>query len=130
MAGPAGAPHFPVPWASVAEGSHLLPPEAVRDAVDATGLRQRQWRDLTAEAKAWSEKAAAAQASTKVPSGQALIPGPDFAALIANLRRTLRADPIAVVQAAFDKAGRRRDRKAVTSGKSLAVSFAPGCSRL
>src|SRR3546814_9381286 len=58
MAGPAGAPHFPVPWASVAEGSHLLPPEAVRDAVEATGLRQRQWRDLTAEAKAWSEKAA------------------------------------------------------------------------
>src|SRR3546814_17414340 len=79
MAGPAGAPHVPVPWASVAEGSHLLPPEAVRDAVEATGLRQRQWRDLTAEAKAWSAKAAAAQASTKVPSGKALILGPDFA---------------------------------------------------
>src|SRR3546814_15850852 len=105
MAGPAGAPHFPVPWASVAEGSHLLPPEAVRDAVEATGLRQRQWRDLTAEAKAWSEKAAAAQASTKVPSGQALILGPDFPARIDNLRRSLRAHRLPVMQPAFHKEG-------------------------
>jgi len=105
MAGPAGAPHFPVPWASKPEWSHLVAPEGVREAILATGLRQRHWRDLTAEAKAWSEKAAAAQASGGAPSGQALILGPDFAVMVANLRRSLFEDRLTVVQAVFDKSG-------------------------
>jgi ubiquinone/menaquinone biosynthesis C-methylase UbiE len=105
MAGPAGEPHFPVPWSSAAAWSHLMAPEAVREAILATGLRQRHWRDLTAEAKAWSEKAVAAQAAAKGPSGPALILGPDFAVMVANLRRSLFEDRIAVVQAVFDKAG-------------------------
>jgi len=105
MAGPAGEPHFPVPWASAAAWSHLMAPEAVREAILATGLRQRHWRDLTAEAKAWSEKAVAAQAAAKGLSGPALILGPDFAVMVANLRRSLFEDRIAVVQAVFDKAG-------------------------
>src|SRR3546814_10257566 len=78
MAGPAGEPHFPVPWAGTAEWNHLVAPEAVREAILATGLRQRHWRDLTAEAKAWSEKAVAAQHAAGAPSGQALILGPEF----------------------------------------------------
>jgi SAM-dependent methyltransferase len=105
MAGPAGEPHFPVPWAGVPEGSHLMAPEGVREAILATGLRQRHWRDLTAESKAWSEKAAAAQASAKGPSGPALILGADFPAMVANLRRSLFEDRIAIFQAVFDKAG-------------------------
>lgn len=105
MAGPAGAPHFPVPWASRADWSHLVPPEGVREAILATGLRQRHWRDLTAEAKAWSEKAAAAQAAGTAPSGPALILGPSFVEMVANLRRSLFEGRIAVVQAVFDKAG-------------------------
>ena len=52
MAGPAGDPYFPVPWASSAEWSHLIAPEEVREAILASGLRQRHWRDLTAE---WTE---------------------------------------------------------------------------
>src|SRR3546814_299090 len=105
MAGPAGEPHFPVPWAGTAEWNHLVAPEAVREAILATGLRQRHWRDLTAEAKAWSEKAAAAQHAAGAPSGQALILGPGFPAMIDNLRRSLLEDRLAVAQAVFEKAG-------------------------
>lgn len=104
LAGPAGAPHFPVPWASEPAWSHLEAPEALREAVLASGLRQRHWRDLTADTKAWSEKAVAAQRSAGAPSGQALILGPGFATMIDNLRRSLLEDRLAVVQAVFEKA--------------------------
>src|SRR3546814_20513337 len=103
MAGPAGEPHSPVPGAGTAEWTHLVAPEAVREAILATGLRQRHWRDLTAEAKAWSEKAVAAQHAAGAPSGQALILGPEFAVMIANLRRSLLEDRVAVAQAVFAK---------------------------
>ncbi|MEO3430970.1 methyltransferase domain-containing protein [Pelagibius sp. CAU 1746] len=109
MAGPAGAPYFPVPWASSAEWSHLTAPEGVRETVLASGLKQRHWRDLTAEAKVWSEKAVAAQTAGpkpgRGPSGPAIILGPSFAEMVANLRRSLFEDRIAVVQAVFEKAG-------------------------
>jgi sarcosine/dimethylglycine N-methyltransferase len=105
MAGPAGDPHFPVPWAEAAAWSHLMEPAGLREAILATGLKQRHWRDLTEEAKAWSEKAVAAQNSGKAPSGPALILGPSFAAMVANLRRSLFEDRITLVQAVFDKAG-------------------------
>jgi ubiquinone/menaquinone biosynthesis C-methylase UbiE len=103
MAGPAGDPHFPLPWASTAEWSHLMTPAGVREAIAATGLHERHWRDLTEEAKVWSEKAVAAQASSRGPSGPALILGPSFSEMIANLRRSLFEDRIAIVQAVFDR---------------------------
>lgn len=109
MAGPAGAPYFPVPWSASAEWSHLMSPEGVREAVLAAGLKQRHWRDVTADSKAWSEKAVAAQQAQKdagrSPAGPALILGPGFAEMVANLRRSLFEDRIAVVQAVFEKAG-------------------------
>ena len=105
MAGPAGEPYFPVPWSASAEWSHLMTPEGVREAILATGLKQRHWRDLTAESKAWSEKAVAAQNAGKGPSGPALILGPAFAEMVANLRRSLFEDRIAIVQAVFEKVG-------------------------
>ncbi|MGF1592596.1 MAG: class I SAM-dependent methyltransferase [Kiloniellaceae bacterium] len=105
MAGPAGAPHFPLPWAGGPEWSHLVAPQGVREAIAATGLRERHWRDLTEESKAWSEKAVAAQQAGRGHAGPALILGPSFAEMVANLRRSLFEDRISVVQAVFDKAG-------------------------
>lgn len=104
MAGPAGTPHFPLPWAGGPETSHLLAPQGVREAIRATGLKERHWRDLTEESKAWSEQAVAAQSTARGPSGPALILGPDFPAMVDNLRRSLFEDRIAIVQAVFDKA--------------------------
>ncbi|NIA70883.1 class I SAM-dependent methyltransferase [Pelagibius litoralis] len=105
MAGPAGDPHFPVPWSNKAEWSHLMAPQGVREAILATGLKERHWRDLTAEAKAWSEKAVAAQQAGQANTGPAIILGPSFAEMVANLRRSLFEDRITVVQAVFDKPG-------------------------
>ncbi|GAB4226045.1 MAG: class I SAM-dependent methyltransferase [Kiloniellaceae bacterium] len=105
MAGSAGDPHFPVPWAAEVRWSHLMTPEGVREAVLAAGLKQRHWRDLTEESKAWSEKAVAAQNAGKGPSGPALILGPSFAEMVANLRRSLFEDRITIVQAVFEKTG-------------------------
>ncbi len=105
MAGPAGDPYFPVPWAGDAAASHLMAPEGVREAVAAAGLKERLWRDLTEAAKAWSEKAVAAQAAGKAPAGPALILGPAFAEMVANLRRSLFEDRITVIQAVFEKIG-------------------------
>lgn len=109
MAGPAGDPYFPVPWASEARWSHLMAPAGVREAIRAAGLDERHWRDRTEEAKVWSEKAAAAeragQGAGQGAGGPALILGPDFATMVANLRRSLFEDRITVVQAVFDKAG-------------------------
>ena len=105
MAGSAGDPHFPVPWAAEVRWSHLMTPEGVREAVLAAGLKQRHWRDLTEESKAWSEKAVAAQNAGKGPSGPALILGPSFAEMVANLRRSLFEDRITIVQAVFEKSG-------------------------
>jgi len=105
MAGEAGDPHFPVPWSSAPEWSHLMHPAAVREAILATGLKERHWRDLTTEAKAWSEQAVAAQQASRGLSGPALILGPGFIEMVANLRRSLFEDRIAIVQAVFDKAG-------------------------
>lgn len=105
MAGPAGEPHFPVPWSSKADWSHLIAPEAVREAILAAGLQQRHWRDLTEDAKAWSAKAVAAQKAGQAPSGPAIILGPSFAEMVANLRRSLFEDRLTVVQGVFDKPG-------------------------
>jgi len=105
MAGPGGTPHFPVPWAGSAKWSHLMAPAGVREAILATGLKERHWRDLTEESKVWSEKAVAAQKAGRVAAGPALILGPEFSVMVDNLRRSLFENRIAIVQAVFDKAG-------------------------
>src|SRR5690606_7092329 len=105
MAGPAGPPHCPVRWARAGACRRLRPPAGGREALRPTGLRRRHRRDLTAETKAWSEKATAAQGAGKGAAGPALILGPGFAAMVANLRRSLFEDRVTVVEAVFDKPG-------------------------
>ena len=105
MAGPAGEPYFPVPWSQSAAWSHLMTPQGVREAILAAGLKERVWRDLTEISKAWSEKAVAAQQAGQGPSGPAIILGPAFAEMVANLRRSLFEDRITVIQAVFERIG-------------------------
>src|SRR3546814_617435 len=67
MAGPAGEPHFPVPWAGTAEWNHLVAPEAVRETIRVPALRRAPGRDLPPEAKAWHAKAAPAHPPAAPP---------------------------------------------------------------
>jgi len=50
MAGPGGAPVFPVMWARDATSSFLRPPDGMRAVIEAAGFRSLAWDDVTADA--------------------------------------------------------------------------------
>jgi SAM-dependent methyltransferase len=91
-AGPGGAPHLPVPWAGEGTPSHLVDAEAFRSLLAAAGLRERAWRDTSADAVAWID-ATVARRKAAPPDARELSPaplmGPDAALKSRNLRRNL-----------------------------------------
>lgn len=106
--GPAGAPHFPVPWAAEPATSHLLAPEAVRGLAEAAGLACRGWQDRSTEVRAAieaqrREAAALKAAGRELPPGAHTVLGPPFREMAANLARNLAEDRIVVVMALFEK---------------------------
>jgi SAM-dependent methyltransferase len=103
MAGPGGAPRFPVPWAREPALSFLRPPAAIRDLLAGLGLRERAWVDVSAPALAWfRERVAAAQAATAPPPlGLHLLLGADAGRMFANMLRNLEEGRIAVIQAVW-----------------------------
>jgi SAM-dependent methyltransferase len=106
VAGPAGAVHFPVPWAQRREISFLATPAELRRAVEQAGLRVTTWRDVTAPAVRWfRERAAAAAGAAGTPAlGLHLLLGPAAGAMFANQVRNLEEDRIRVVQAIAEAA--------------------------
>jgi sarcosine/dimethylglycine N-methyltransferase len=52
VAGEAGQPDFPLPWADRPEYSHLTTPGRLRTAIAASGFEIEQWNDLTDQAAA------------------------------------------------------------------------------
>lgn len=111
LAGPAGPPHFPVPWAPEASISFLVSQEALRRHLEAAGFEITHWRDATAAAVDWfhetkAKAEAAAQAGRQPLSSLAVMFGPETAKTLAqNMLRSLTEDRIAVVQVAGRKAG-------------------------
>ncbi|WP_119460978.1 methyltransferase domain-containing protein [Rhodospirillaceae bacterium SYSU D60014] len=96
--------HFPVPWASSAELSFLIPPDALRDLLTSAGFRQCAWRDCTDAVIAWFQEMRARRdsAAAEVP-GRHLVVGPDFRTRLANLDRNIREERLRVVQAVFER---------------------------
>ncbi|PMS32748.1 cyclopropane fatty-acyl-phospholipid synthase-like methyltransferase [Trinickia symbiotica] len=92
-----GAPHFPVPWATTPENSHLRTEAETRDALTAAGFTIDLWRDDTEVASQWFAKMVAGGP----PAGPtlALVLGADFPAMMANLARSLREGRIGVLTA-------------------------------
>jgi SAM-dependent methyltransferase len=104
MAGPAGPPHFPVPWASEPAGSFLLPPAEVRRLLAEAGLVELAWHDHTADALAWvHRRRAALEAGEPRGPGPHLFLGEDFKAMAANLGRSLEEGRITVHMALLEK---------------------------
>lgn len=103
MAGPGGAPRFPVPWAREPALSFLRPPAAIRDLLAGLGFRERAWVDVSAPALAWfRERVAAAQAATAPPPlGLHLLLGADAGRMFANMLRNLEEGRIAMIQAVW-----------------------------
>ena len=97
--GRGGSPHFPVPWAEVAELSALVMPDELRATLAGIGYETVEWRDVTREAAAWF----GAMASRKAPprTSIALLMGETAPDKITNMRRNLEEDRVTVLQCAL-----------------------------
>ena len=95
-----GEPHYPVPWARTPATSFLLTADATREAIEPAGFRTLAWRDDTEAAKAWFGEL---RASGPPPSPNlGVVMGPDFAALAANLGRSLMEGRLGILTALFE----------------------------
>ena len=100
LAGPAGAPHFPVPWARSPATSFLVTPEALRALLAQAGFAIANWVDTTEAARGWFARTAERTQREGAPAlSLALVLGAEFPAMIANLRRNLDEGRLAIVQA-------------------------------
>jgi SAM-dependent methyltransferase len=94
-AGPEGALHLPVPWATSPAQNHLVTPDQLADLLREAGFATTHWNDLTEPAeKAMREFLAGGQP----PLGlHAFVP--DFPAKAANLVRNLAENRARLIQA-------------------------------
>lgn len=104
-AGPEPAEHFPVPWASGPELSYLVPPEEGRTLLQDAGFRVDVWQDVTRDATA-RFRAALDKAGKQDPPpiSLAILMGPKFPFMAANVLRSLEEDRLRVVQAVLSLA--------------------------
>lgn len=95
-------PHYPLPWARTPATSFLLTAAATCEAIQEGGFRTLARRDDTEAAKAW---AAQLRASGMPPSPNlAVVIGPDFAQLTANLGRNFMEGRLGTLTAVFEAA--------------------------
>ncbi len=108
MAGPAGEPHYPLPWADDATLSFLRPPSEIRALIAAAGFREAAWRDLTADSRGFFARLQSRQAEGGPPPfGVHLLMGAAAPLRIANITRSLAEDRLSVIEAVFNKEGTR-----------------------
>lgn len=100
MAGPEAPPYFPVPWAQVPAISFLRPPEAVRRLVQASGFRERAWRDVSEASLAWLRERLAAPAP---PLGLHLLLGAAAGEMMRNVARNIEERRITVIEGVFER---------------------------
>jgi SAM-dependent methyltransferase len=105
VAGAAGPPHFPVPWAREASHSFLRPPEAVRGLLGDLGFRELAWLDVTAASLEWFRRRVAATeaAGSLPPLGLHLLLGEDAGPMFRNMVRSLAEGRIVVIEAVFER---------------------------
>jgi hypothetical protein len=106
FAGPEGDLHFPVPWASDASISHLIPIEELRGVLGAAGFSQLSWEDKTGASTEFFEDFVAAPPSTL---GLQLHMR-DAHIKIPNLLKNLQEGRVCVVQALMKKLSEDRAR--------------------
>ena len=91
LAGPAGPPHFPLPWADDASTSFLIGAEELRATLASAGLASERFTDRSEEGLRWyREQAARARAAGGRPAlGQHVLFGETLLPRLANLARSL-----------------------------------------
>jgi len=99
VAGPAGPPHFPEPWARAPEYSFLATRDELRARVEGAGFAIDSWRDRTAEGLAFFTKLTQRIAEQGLPQlGLHVLLGPDFVEMAVNYQRSLAEDRVGVVE--------------------------------
>jgi SAM-dependent methyltransferase len=104
VAGPAGTPFLPTPWARSEMTSFLVAPDVLRATLVAAGLREVSWRDQSAWGLAWLRQRLAAQPLPDVASntpGLQLLLGSETPVMVRNLLRNLAEERIGIVEAVY-----------------------------
>jgi SAM-dependent methyltransferase len=96
-AGPGGALRFPVPWGDSEADSHLLPPEALREALERPGFAAEVWQ-VGADAVASAQALASRQPATSRPAVTLAELMPDFEARMAGVARNVAERRVVPVQ--------------------------------
>jgi ubiquinone/menaquinone biosynthesis C-methylase UbiE len=100
FAGSKPAVHFPVPWASGPELSHLVSAEEVRKKLERAGFGIQAWNDVTRASADWFRAAKEkARKEGPPPLSRGILMGPTFPIKVANVLRNLEEDRLRVIQA-------------------------------
>jgi ubiquinone/menaquinone biosynthesis C-methylase UbiE len=98
LADQADQPHFPVPWSSTPEGSHLAKEPEFRSALEAAGFEVAAWHDETQKSVDWmTEVFAKMKDQGAPPINVGVILGPEFGQMAANANRSMEEGRIKVV---------------------------------
>ncbi len=111
VAGPAGPPHFPVPWARDPATSFLESAEELRGRLAVAGFWIVGWERKTEEVAQWTRESlarrtarvAGAQERGDAGLGMHLLLGPEFPDMAANLARSLAEHRVEVISAVAER---------------------------
>ena len=100
LAGPAGPPHYPCPWAPEPEISFLTEPEPWRTLLEDSGFEIESWHDTSSKALTWfTEMSAKAKEDPHAATLRERVVGPELRERIGNLRRSLEENRVVLVEA-------------------------------
>lgn len=100
LAGPGGAPHFPVPWARDPAISFLLSASELSETLAGAGFETLVWRDATEAGRSWFRHMQQKLAKDGPPSfGLQLLLGEDFRRMAKNQVLNLEEDRIGLIEA-------------------------------
>ncbi|MDX6644538.1 MAG: methyltransferase [Miltoncostaeaceae bacterium] len=100
VAGPAGPPHYPLPWADDPSTSFLVGVDALRDTLERSGFAPLQWREQSEAGLAWFREMASRSrdGAERPPLGPQILFGDGFLPRLANLARSLEEGRLALLQ--------------------------------
>lgn len=108
VAGLAGPPHFPAPWARDPATSFLATADELRGRLAVAGFQIVSWEDRTETVADWAKEALAKQAARAASGagepalGLHLLLGPDFPRMADNFARSLAERRVEVVSAVLE----------------------------
>ncbi len=100
VAGPGGAPHFPVPWARKPDISFLFTPERLAQTLAEAGFETLVWREATEAGRDWFRRQQEkVRRDGAPPLGLQLLLGPDFRQMARNQALNLEEERIGLIEA-------------------------------